>query len=204
MEFYEAINKRRTVRDWSDRPVSEEALKRILDAGLAAPSNNHLRSWEFIVLHDDEEKETALAFVKAWAEAHGQMKGVGISDPAKAMYAYALPRQYTMLKNAPYVILPLFQAGPKIFHADAVNELNSFASIWCVIENIFLAAAAEGMACSMRIPVGQEGSNVCKSLDVPEGYVLPCYIGLGWPAEDIPELEQHTYTAEQKIHKGKW
>ncbi len=91
-----------------------------------------------------------------------------------------------------------------IFNATAVNGLNPFASIWCVIENIFLAAAAEGMACSMRIPVGSEGPDVCSVLGVPEGYIMPVYIGLGYPSEDAAELEQHVFSADQKIHPGEW
>lgn len=67
MEFYDAIKKRRTVREWSDRKVGEEVIKRIVEAGLAAPSNNHLREWDFIVLHSDEEKAAALKFVEEWS-----------------------------------------------------------------------------------------------------------------------------------------
>ena len=54
------------------------------------------------------------------------------------MYAYAMPRQYTMPFNASYVIIHLFRVGTGLFHATAVNGLNNFASVWCVVENIFL------------------------------------------------------------------
>ncbi len=43
MEFYEAIEKRRTIRDFEDKSVDMEIIKRILSAGLKAPTNNHLR-----------------------------------------------------------------------------------------------------------------------------------------------------------------
>lgn len=56
MELYEAINKRRTVREWQNKDVDISAIKRIVDAGLKAPTHNHLREWEFIVLHTAEEK----------------------------------------------------------------------------------------------------------------------------------------------------
>ena len=51
---------------------------------------------------------------------------------------------------------------------------------------------------------GEEGKNVADILGAPENYLLPCYIGLGYPAEDKPEVEQVQYTAEQKMHLGKW
>ena len=41
MELYEAIEKRRTIRDFEDKPVDMEGIKKILSAGLKAPTNNH-------------------------------------------------------------------------------------------------------------------------------------------------------------------
>lgn len=205
MELYETIDKRRTVREWEDKDVDFEIIKRIIGAGLKAPTHNHLREWEFIILHSPEEKEKALQFAKAWADEHG------LTDPDRLfpdgtimqrMYKYAMPRQYSMLKDAPYVIIPLFKAYG--LHADSVDQLNVFSSIWCVIENIFLATTAEGLGNSMRIPVKDESLNVCKVLGVPDGYMMPCYLGVGYPKVAMTEVEQYSYTADQKMHLGKW
>ena len=65
-----------------------------------------------------------------------------------------MPRQFTMLKNAPYIIIPVFKS--KELNGKYVSNLNPFSTIWCVIENIFLAATAEGLGCSMRIPLNEE------------------------------------------------
>jgi nitroreductase len=204
MEFYEVIEKRRTCRDWQDKDVALSTIKRIINAGLKAPSNNHLREWAFIVLHTPEEKAKALRFTKA-AVAEFEKNNPLSSLPDKIqhnMYAYAMPRQYTMLFDAPYVIIPLFKADT--LRADSVDELNAFASIWCVIENIFLAATAEGLGYSMSVPVGAEGPSVCKELNVPAGYLMPVFIGIGHPDNRAPQMKQHTCTAEEKIHFGKW
>ena len=205
MELYEAINKRKTCRDWQKKDVALSTIKRIIDSGLKAPSNNHLREWEFVVLHTPQEKEKALKFTKAALEQYNKEVPFD-SWPEKTikdkMYKYAMPRQYTMLFNAPYVIIPLFKT-PGI-SAETVDKLNDFASIWCVIENIFLAATAEGLGYSLSVPIGQEGKNVCKELDIPVDYMLPAYIGIGYPDTNAPDMEQYTYTADQKIHFGKW
>jgi len=52
MDVYEAIFARRTVRDFQDREIDLESIERILDAGLHAPTNNHLREWEFVIVND--------------------------------------------------------------------------------------------------------------------------------------------------------
>lgn len=49
MDFYEAVNKRRSIRQFRDQEISKEILERILDAGLKAPSSNHQRRWELVV-----------------------------------------------------------------------------------------------------------------------------------------------------------
>ena len=206
MDLYEAIYKRRIVRDFKDKTVPEETLKRIIDAGLQAPTHDHLRNWEFVILKEKEDKERALQFVK---------QGVGPTleilkqtlvngTPQQKMYSVAMPRQYSMLMNASYIILPFFKSNSGVMHPSSVSSLNPLSSIWCVIENIFLAAAAEGLACSMRIPVGEEGENVAKIIGAPENYLLPCYIGLGYASEDNIEVEQVKYSAEEKMHWGKW
>ena len=57
MEFYEVINRRRTTRQFLQREVSSEAVKSILDAGNRAPTLDHNRNWQYIVLRTEEEKE---------------------------------------------------------------------------------------------------------------------------------------------------
>ena len=110
-------------------------------------------------MQTDEEKEYAFEYAKKIADKFDAEKYLNAWHPypttlAQKMYAYAMPRQYTMLKNAPYVVIPVFRC--KGLSGEYVSKLNPFSTIWCVIENIFLAATAEGLACSMRIPLGEE------------------------------------------------
>lgn len=205
MDFYQVIQNRRTVRDFSEKAVPPETLERILNAGLQAPNHNHLREWEFVVLQEQKDKENALQHVAKWAKVQGENKNISsAASPAQKMYAYAMPRQYTMLADSPCVVLPFFKGSMGLLRSSSFSALNSFASIWCVIENIFLAATAEGLVCSMRIPVGDESEQVTKAVGAPEGYHMPCYIGIGYAADTAPELEQHTYTAKEKTHYGIW
>ena len=68
MDLYEAIYNRRVVRDFKDKVVPDEVLKRIIDAGMQAPTHDHLRNWEFVILKDKEDKERALQFVRQGVE----------------------------------------------------------------------------------------------------------------------------------------
>lgn len=50
--FMETIFKRRSVRKYTDTAVSDEQLKQIIKAGMAAPSAKNSQEWIFIVLRD--------------------------------------------------------------------------------------------------------------------------------------------------------
>lgn len=207
MEFYEAIEKRRTTREFLDKEVDFEAIKRILQAGNKAPTWDHNRNWHFIVMRTDEEKEYAFEEAKKTADKFDAEKYLNIPRAyqitlGQKMYGYAVPKQFTMLKDAPYVVVPCFKA--KELNGEYVSKLNPFATIWCVIENIFLAATAEGLACSMRIPLNKEHDIVKKKLKVPPTYMIPVFIGIGYANPEEPILEQHAPDIDKQIHFGKW
>ncbi len=118
------------------------------------------------------------------------------------MYGYAMPKQYTMLKEAPYVIIPVFRL--KELNGEYVSKLNPFATIWCVIENIFLTATAEGLSCSMRIPLNKEHDIVKKKLKVPPTYMIPVLIGIGYANPEELQLEQYKPDIDKQIRFGRW
>lgn len=187
--------------------VDFEVIKRILEAGNKAPTWDHNRNWKFIVLRTDEEKEYAFSEAKAIADKFDADRYLNMPRPyeitlGQKMYGYAMPKQYTMLKEAPYVIIPLFKS--KELNGEYVSKLNPFATIWCVIENIFLAATAEGLSCSMRIPLNKEHDIVKKKLKVPPTYMIPVFIGIGYANPEEPQLEQYKPDINKQIRFGRW
>lgn len=203
MEFIDVVNKRKTSRVFLDKDVDFDLIKEIIEAGMKAPTWDHNRNWQFIILRTKEEKEHAFGYAK-WIADHfdtGKYENKRLTLGQK-MYAYAMPKQYTMLAECPYVIVPVFKW--KKLNAEYVSKLNPFSSIWCVIENIFLAATNLGLGCSMRIPLNKEHDIVREKLGVPEGYILPVFIGVGYPDPNEIVLEQYAPKVEAKIHMGKW
>ncbi len=116
MEFYQVINSRRTVRDLTTEPISADVLERIIAAGIQAPTHDHGREWEFVILREEEEKENAFQFVKAFAKAQGENRFVSASaSPQQKMYADAMPKQYSMLAKSGCVILPFLREETACF-----------------------------------------------------------------------------------------
>ena len=53
MDVYEAIEKRRTIRNFK-QGISEDQLRKLLLAGVKAPSGSNVQPWEFIIIDDSK------------------------------------------------------------------------------------------------------------------------------------------------------
>jgi nitroreductase len=60
------IKKRRSIRKYSDEPISDADIKVLLEAAMAAPSANNLRPWEFVVVRREDFRRQ-LAEMKTWS-----------------------------------------------------------------------------------------------------------------------------------------
>lgn len=52
METWDALRSRRNVREYADRPISDEHLDRVLEAGRRSPSAGNWQPWDFVVVSD--------------------------------------------------------------------------------------------------------------------------------------------------------
>ncbi|MFW9905380.1 MAG: nitroreductase family protein [Candidatus Thorarchaeota archaeon] len=57
MEYFEAVNRRRTVREFENKTIDLDYIKKITSCGLKAPTHDHLRRWEFILIGDVEMRK---------------------------------------------------------------------------------------------------------------------------------------------------
>lgn len=208
MDFYEVINSRRTIRNFTDRPVDIDMIKRILSAGLKAPSNDHMRDWEFVVITD--KKVIASVLKKIPKKVTGKTMDFIIDswelrdECQQQTYRDAIPKQFKMLYDSGCLILPLFKQHTPLLEPETLSSLNSFASIWCCIENILLAATAEGLAGTLRIPLDDEPEYILETLKYPKEYVMPCYIAIGYPTADAVINKQIEHNIDDKIHINGW
>jgi nitroreductase len=59
VDFFEAVQRRRTVRDFLPEPIPDAVLLRCLDAARMAPSSSNLQPWEFILIRSAEARTEA-------------------------------------------------------------------------------------------------------------------------------------------------
>lgn len=204
MEFSEVIKTRRTVREFQSRPVEEDKVRRVLEAGLAAPSNAHLKSWEFVLLRDrDLRRKAVVEGLRARdLKDEGEMEKFLArfeDETLKRVYRRSLPLQLTMMLEAPEVLVVCYKMKP-LGSMKTLFELNPLASAWMCIENIVLAMASEGLFGCTYTPYDAEGLK--KHLGVPAGYEIAAVIPFGYPAK-IPESWEGE-NLDARLHINRW
>ncbi|WP_371291731.1 nitroreductase family protein [Bacteroides sp.] len=209
MNFYQVLKKRRTIRDFSNKEVTDEVLERVLSAAFKAPTNDHLRQLEFVVVRGQENITRLISPV---AENTKNIQQTGLEAAANvmdkdehAMFVDALPKQQRMLLQSNCLILPFFrQKGCPLCEPTDQSSLNYFASAWAAVENILLAATAEGLACAFRIPISNEPEYVKHLVNAPDGYEFTCFLAIGYVAEDAHICKQKDIRVKERIHKNIW
>jgi len=204
MEFYKAVKKRRTVREFLDKPVPDEAIRRALKAGLRAPSNAHLKSWQFILLKD---KKTRIRAVVEGLKARDMKDTEEIErfltrfsqEELKNVYRRSLPLQQSMMLQAPELLLVCYRMKP-LAECRTLFELNPLASAWMCVENIMLALAAEGLYGCTYTPYESRGLK--ELLGVPAGFEIAAVIPFGFPKD--PPQENEDEDLEARLHIDGW
>ncbi|MCL2079622.1 MAG: nitroreductase family protein [Oscillospiraceae bacterium] len=208
MDFYDVVKSRKTIRDFSDKKVDKKTIERILSAGLKAPTNDHLRNWEFVVITEREMIEKLIKPIpKTISEKRVDfiINSWKVNAPLqKETYKDAIPKQFSMLIQSGCLILPFLKQTEPLLKPKNLSALNSFASIWCCIENILLAATAEKLGCALRIPFEKETQHILETINHPKNYFMPCYLAIGYPLTKVKSPEQIKHKIKDKIHYNKW
>jgi nitroreductase len=164
MDLYEAIEKRRTIRVFKGK-ASEEQLRRIILAGTKAPSAGNRQPWEFIIV-DDQKLIDQLADLKYQLN---RTFTPGSGETQKEVEQRAL-FQKKSFQNASVVAIC------------CSSEQSS--SAWLCIENISLAALAEGLGSGIVSYWGKPKEDATRLLGIPEGYELVDILKIGVPGEE--------------------
>ena len=164
MELYEAIEKRRTIRVYK-KGASADQIKKIILAGTKAPSGGNSQPWEFIMV-DDQKAIDQLAELKFQLNQTMSPKG---GEGQKEVDARAL-KQKQSFRNAS-VVAVCCQSGAS-------------SGAWLCIENMSLAAVAEGLGSGIVTYWGKQKEEAEKLLGLPSGYELTAVLKVGVPGEE--------------------
>lgn len=182
---YRAIYTRRDVRSqFTQRPVEQDVLLRLLTAAHHAPSVGFMQPWNFIVIRSAEVKaEVQHAFDKANAEAVTMFP-----DDRKPLYS-SLKLQG--ISDAPVnlcITCDRSRGGDVVLGRTHNRNMDLYSTV-CAVQNLWLAARTEGLGVGW-VSIFND-AELRKILRLPETVVPVAYLCLGHVDElyEIPELE---------------
>lgn len=148
------ILERRSIRKYSDDPVSSQDLEKLLRAAMAAPSAGNQQSWEFIVIDDKKTLEAMVGF----HESGG----------------------YNMLARAPLAIVVCGNLKKQLHEGYWVQDCSAATeNILIAAQSLDLGAVWLGV-----FPRDNRVAMVKKHLGIPEDVMPLCIISVGHPAEN--------------------
>ncbi len=155
MSVYEKIISRRTVRQFTDRHISEDILENLVNAGRLAPSGANLQPLEFIVIDDKAVTMEVFPCLK-WA---AYIAPEGNPRPGQEPTAYV-------------IIVVNKDIRPQGYEWD----------VGAAMENMIIAAWEEGIGSCWLHSIDRD--RLRQILTVPESYRIDSVLALGYPAEE--------------------
>ncbi len=200
---YEAIKTiiqgRRSVRKYTEQPVTEEDVRELIDCARYAPSDTNSQTWEFIAVLDRELITRIEALT--WEElrrraAEAETKGL---EKEARMLTRSFGPYATAFSDAPALLICLATPYTSKFRErifdpialveDDVWREEGVKSSCLAAQNLMLAAHARGLAtCPMTGPVLLAEEALKELLDIPEDRQVNMVIALGTAAETPAKL----------------
>jgi nitroreductase len=189
VELFEAIEKRRSIRRFKS-PPTEEQLQRVLRAGGLAPSAFNRQGWDVVIVDDPGSLEK-IADIK-----YRLNRGLG-SAVEGSIEDHAL-RQKAAFANSTLLV---------VYHRLGKNEREiryDAGSAWLLMENICLAAVAEGLGTRILSFWDWAEGEVNNLLQVPQGKKQVSAINIGVP-DSTEAIRPRTLKAQEKwVHRNRF
>jgi len=196
MEFRDTVLKRRMVRNFADKPIDPETIKRIVELTRHSPSAGFTQGQSFVVVTNPEAK-------KAIAETCSEKEYIKAGfDP--------------FISKAPVLLIPC--TSENAYHrryqqADKIGKDGKeiewpvpywFMDIGCAVMIALLAVIEEGLVSAF---VGSKDLKTLRTLlKMPEEIHPVGVIAVGYRAEDIPSpsLKRGRKADEEYVHYESW
>jgi nitroreductase len=202
MELYDVMRTAFSAREFTDEPVTDELLGKILENARFAPSGGNRQGWHVIVVRDQATKDGISKLTYAPARRYAAQIAAGESPwnawtPTKLSdeQIAATPVSPTLsepVRRAPVVLVvcvDLRVVASLDYELDRVGIVSG-ASVYPLAWNILLAARNEGMGGTLTtMPIAEE-PKLRELLHMPDYAAVCAVMPMGWPSRRITRLRR--------------
>lgn len=173
MRVSEAIHHRRSIKRFTDRPISRDEIETVLAAAMLAPNHRLTQPWRFYVLGPEARHAYGLAL--------GDRKARKLTDPAAA----AALRDTVAAEHR---ALPGMIAVAVVMHDDPETREEDYAAVMMGVQNLALAAVELGLGTHIKTGAVMSEAAARAAVGVPEDQRIVAVVNLGEPA-DVPPVK---------------
>jgi nitroreductase len=210
VELTEALRTTGAVREFTDEPVDDATVRRLLDTARFAPNGGNRQAWRVVVVQDPAVRRALRdVYVPNWYEYLAQAsagltpwaavtdrdlerRAIGRADEVAAAAA-AGPGGFAEHLDEVPVLLVLLADLERLATVD--RDLDHYtlvggASIYPFAWSLLLAARDEGLAGVMTTMVVRDEAAVLELLGVPDTLVVAGVLALGHPVHQVTRLRR--------------
>lgn len=176
MDFYDVATTQRAMRRLKQDPVTDEVLWKILNTAIMAPSGGNAQPWNFLVVRDDAKKrKIGEWYLDAWNRSYGPNRDAMLANAEMSKTYKSANHLANHLADVPVLIIATIKKGmPNI-------SSTLGASIYPAVQNLMLAARAEGLGTTLTTLHKLHEGEVKELLGIPDDTETMALIPLGWP-----------------------
>jgi 5,6-dimethylbenzimidazole synthase len=199
--IYKVIRERRDMRHFTPEPIARDVLQRLMTAAQQAPSVGYMQPWRFIRITDSALRSSIYDMVKAeiaeTAEHVGEKKE-----------AFMKLKLEGIKECSELWVAALMEGRDKYMLGRRTMPEMDLASLSCAIQNVWLAARAEGIG--MGWVSFFHPNQLAELLDMPEGSYPAAILCIGHVDSFYPEplLKTEGWDRERQLseilYENKW
>jgi nitroreductase len=196
MDLIEAMRNAPTSRRFKPDAVSQDALRRALDAARFAPSGGNRQGWRVVVVQDPERRRALrdlyLPQWRAYMEQTGaaaMLSDPGGHDQTRVRMVRRANEYAEGLDQVPVHLVIGVQLGD-VLATDAALPRQSIvggASVYPFVQNLLLALRGEGLGAALTTLLVPAEEEVRRLLEIPEDVALAAHVGVGHRADEWPK-----------------
>ena len=188
--FYENLDRRRTVREFSDRPVPIDIIETAMKAGNTAPSGANLQPWHFVVISGAETKrkirEAAEIEEREFYEHRASEEWLAALEPL------GTDSDKPFLETAPYLIAVFLQKFGKLADGRKVKHYYPVESTGIASGMLIAALHTAGLATLTHTPSPMKFLNEILGRPVSERPFLLLVVGYPDDDAEVPDIKRKT------------
>lgn len=178
VSVYDAIFRRRNVKEFTGEPVSEEMLERLFSTAVWAPNHRLTEPTRFFAIRKDSPMRHKIAEV-AWQTTYD-----GVVNPNPAQKQRSADASKERVLNAPAMVYVYSLGGDN----EEVTREN-YATSCCAVQNMALAAVAEGLYMDWSTGGLTKLPDLAQTLGADEDWTMVGVVFIG-KATEVPNTQR--------------